>query len=480
MDELDPSPDAIADVITLTADESAGDVDGNVLANDQNLDAATDVDEVGGDPANVGVVVTGSNGGSAIINADGSFDFEAGGDFDDLAVGQSDETTFTYGLTFTGAAADIDIVLLQDLSGSFDDDLPNIQAQFSSLYDTLNEGERTADFAVASFIDKPFDPFGASDDFVYKTDLSLTDDKAAVQAALDGLTVGDGGDTAEAQLEALLQVAARAEGEVDLGTDQRFVVISTDDAFHFAGQYPGGADGPNDGDAEVEDEDYPSVAQVRQALEDANITPIFSVTSDVLQTYEDLVAELGRGIVVELSSDSSNIADAIVGALGGVVTTDTATVTVTVEGTKACDEINATAPSETFIYNGGCLVVNGFDSHGDILEATFDTLEVNFGSETVLLNSAQSFIDFALALALDGDDATDTVYEVEEGAFGFILSRDADGNVDNGIIFADALGDVFPELLPEDGPPSPGATPSDVTSSESYDFCGFFDVAPLV
>ncbi len=64
-----------------------------------------------------------------------------------------------------------DVFLVQDLSGSFWDDLPNVQAKFSSLYDGLTEG-RDVQFGIGSFVDKPIEPFGweGSGDYVYNTD----------------------------------------------------------------------------------------------------------------------------------------------------------------------------------------------------------------------------------------------------------------------------------------------------------------------
>jgi len=56
------------------------------------------VDAVLGDAANVGNWVEGSNGGRIKVNADGSYDFDAEGDFDGL----KDETTFTYQISENG------------------------------------------------------------------------------------------------------------------------------------------------------------------------------------------------------------------------------------------------------------------------------------------------------------------------------------------------------------------------------------------
>ena len=54
------------------------------------------LDQVEGSGANVGAVVSGSNGGQFTVNADGSYDFDPNGDFNDLAAGETRSTSITY------------------------------------------------------------------------------------------------------------------------------------------------------------------------------------------------------------------------------------------------------------------------------------------------------------------------------------------------------------------------------------------------
>ena len=84
-----PVPVAVDD--TATTSENA-DVAGSVLANDRDGAGDTDpltVDRVNGQAEAVGRGVAGSAGGVFTINADGSYTFDPGADFDALAVGQS-------------------------------------------------------------------------------------------------------------------------------------------------------------------------------------------------------------------------------------------------------------------------------------------------------------------------------------------------------------------------------------------------------
>jgi VCBS repeat-containing protein len=77
-------------------------VGAGVLANDTDpngFNGTAAVSAVEGAGGNVGAAVAGSNGGSFTLNADGSFDFDPGSDFDDLAVGDSRVTSVAYTLT---------------------------------------------------------------------------------------------------------------------------------------------------------------------------------------------------------------------------------------------------------------------------------------------------------------------------------------------------------------------------------------------
>ncbi len=218
-----------------------------------------------------------------------------------------------------------DVYMLQDLSGSFWDDLPNVQAQFSGLYDTLT-ATSDVNFGVGAFIDKPVETFGGSGDYVYQTYLGVTGDKAAIQESLDSLRTLWGYDWKEAQLEGLVQVALRGDEIGFRDGAQKFVVLSTDAAYHQEGDYSWASDGANDYDTVIEDEDYPAVEAVGALLQAAGIIPVFAVTEYVVSYYQALVDTWGFGSVTVLSSDSSNLATAIEDGLKAATTDLTMTV----------------------------------------------------------------------------------------------------------------------------------------------------------
>ncbi|MBD1830976.1 hypothetical protein NDI47_16970 [Microcoleus vaginatus GB1-A2] len=222
----------------------------------------------------------------------------------------------------------LDVFLLQDLSGSFADDLPTVRRLVPNLVSALQKRQPDSTFGVGSFTDKPIDPFGISGDYVYRLNQQQTTDATAIQSTVNNLTVRDesGGafDGPEAQLEGLLQTALRSQIEIGFrDSARRVVVVATDAEFHQAGDgNEAGITKPNnfdtilDGNPPGTGEDYPSVPQVRQALINANLVPVFAVTEDQIATYRDLVDDsdgdgLGFGSVVELKSDSSNLVDAI-------------------------------------------------------------------------------------------------------------------------------------------------------------------------
>ncbi len=226
-------------------------------------------------------------------------------------------------VTVPATPSKLDLFLLEDLSGSFGDDLNVIKTLVPNLVTSITGIVSDTFFGVGSYVDKPISPFGFSGDYVYRTDLALTADTGLLQTTVNGLTIRNGGDFPESQLEALLQTAVRATGEVGFRNDAfKVVVLSTDATYHKAGDFASRP--PNDGDAildgspEGTGEDYPSIAQVKNALQAANIIPIFAVTTNVISTYEDLVAQLGFGSVVQLSSNSSNLVTAITSGLSDV------------------------------------------------------------------------------------------------------------------------------------------------------------------
>ncbi|MDY7015935.1 MAG: DUF642 domain-containing protein [Cyanobacteriota bacterium] len=204
----------------------------------------------------------------------------------------------------------LDLMLTQDLTSSYTDDLPVLKRVIPDVVKKLRSLQPDTTFGIATFTDKKVK--GTPQYYVYKTRLPLTKNANAFQQAVGQFAiVGRGTDYPESSLSALFQVALRADSELKFrqGT-RRVALVSTDDNYHKAGDLPGT---PNNGDTNLNPrEDYPSVAQVSQAMKQASLLPIFLVTSNFQSVYNNLVNQLGvGGAVVPLSADSSNLVSAI-------------------------------------------------------------------------------------------------------------------------------------------------------------------------
>lgn len=224
------------------------------------------------------------------------------------------------------SAAPLDVQFLQDLTGSFGDDIATVRGLVPQIVSALQAVQVDSRFGVTSFVDKPVSPFGATGEWVYNLELGMTADPAALASTYNALAIRYGADAPESQIECLMQVALHTVETGFRADSARFVVLFTDAPYHQAGD--GAAAGittPNNGDNQTPGngalEDYPLVQQVRTAIEAANIIPIFAVANGNESTYQGLVGNLGRGAVVSLTSNSSNIVSAITAGMAAVTTT---------------------------------------------------------------------------------------------------------------------------------------------------------------
>jgi len=180
-----------------------------------------------------------------------------------------------------------DLFLLQDVSGSFSDDINRLKQIVNSpngLVEQLLEFQPDTRFGLGIF-----DPPVGSH---YQTLNALTDDVASFKQAVNQLrTYGD-----EELLVALQTVVARAEtAEIGYGRQAlRILLVSTDE--------------PYAEDIKID------VAALSESLKSKNIYPVFLVTNNLVGYYENFVTQLGIGDVVGMNSDSSDIVAAITNA----------------------------------------------------------------------------------------------------------------------------------------------------------------------
>jgi hypothetical protein len=155
----------------------------------------------------------------------------------------------------------VDALFLIDNSGSYGDDMPQIQAQAAAVTAKIQAAFPTARFGLATFRDFPFSPFGQSGDTAFQVVLPFTSNVGNFLTALAGIPSPDGGvDGPEAQYEAVFQaltglgrdldgdnIAGNSPGEIapsSLGWvagRHRLLYLLTDADFHDSDteSYPG-------------------------------------------------------------------------------------------------------------------------------------------------------------------------------------------------------------------------------------------------
>jgi len=143
----------------------------------------------------------------------------------DLEPGES--ITVTKTVTTPEIPPLIDILLLEDETGSFWDDIDNLQDLAPEIWDAIEDSGADFTMGVAGFRDfaqphpytYPPYPWGSPGDWVYRLVQDLTTDKTAFEAGVDALTAGGGMDTPEAQLEALHYLATPGHAAIDSNGD---------------------------------------------------------------------------------------------------------------------------------------------------------------------------------------------------------------------------------------------------------------------
>ena len=284
-------------------------------------------------------------------------------------------------------ASKLDLQFLQDLTGSFADDIATVRGLVPQIVTAVQAVQPASRFGVSTFRDKAIGSFGGFGDWVYEQTLALGATPTVLADAYGAMVANGGADGPEAQIEALMQLSLRAS-TVGFGLNAaRFVVLFTDAPFHQAGD--GAAAGittPNNGDAVLDGtppgtgEDYPTIAQLKLALEGANIFPIFAIAGGFDATYQALVTQLGRGAEVTLTPDSSNVVAAITAGLSAV----TVTHIEDAWGGAGHDTMKGSDDANHLLGNGGNDSIDG--GLGD------DTMEGGAGDDSYVVDSAADVI----------------------------------------------------------------------------------------
>ena len=118
-----------------------------------------------------------------------------------------------------------DVYFVIDTTGSMEEPIANVRSSLSRIASEIARSIPDVQMGVGHFEDFPFatgSPFGTTffggpGDIPYGNLQDITADLPAVQRALDGLTIGDGHDGPESQVEALYQTATGEGGSWAFG-----------------------------------------------------------------------------------------------------------------------------------------------------------------------------------------------------------------------------------------------------------------------
>lgn len=197
----------------------------------------------------------------------------------------------------------VDICLLEDETGSFWDDIANLQggATASDIYDAIVAVSPNAQFAVAGFRDYPIPPYGWPGDWVYRLLSDMSPAKQNWLAGIAALTAGGGNDTPEAQYDAIVAATTGVSWRDGV---QRVLVVTTDAPFHL----------PGPGKPHVNTQ-----VSTIAALQAQNIIVIGLKAPGSAGELNALAAATG-GSVQPLSPSGENIAEAILAGLEEITT----------------------------------------------------------------------------------------------------------------------------------------------------------------
>lgn len=201
----------------------------------------------------------------------------------------------------------VDICLLEDETGSFFDDISNLQTAASALYDSIVAASPAAQFGVAGFRDYPVGDYGSPGDWVYRLLSPMSAAKADWLAGVGSLTAGGGADGPEAQYDAIVASVVGGFGYANCGwrddaAVQRVLVVATDAPFH-------GPDGTHVND----------LASTLAVLDTAGVAVVGLKAPGAAGELDALAAATG-GSVQALGSDGANIAAAILAGLAEITT----------------------------------------------------------------------------------------------------------------------------------------------------------------
>lgn len=230
----------------------------------------------------------------------------------------------------------VDVAFLFDVSRSFGDDLLTFRSAASDLAASLADavGDDELALGLASFSDAPCLTFGLTDDYGYQLDQALSTSLGTFSVAVGELSILNGNDLPESQLEAMYQalvgsgvaIATGACASADIAPSnmgwsggRRFLFVSTDAVFHRPADtgypYPHGVD------------------DVIAAAQERSVVVSFLQAGGTTDPAAATIATATGGGVYPVGTASAGMADAAVEAVTEAL--GTSDVSVRVEGPGA-------------------------------------------------------------------------------------------------------------------------------------------------
>jgi len=361
--EIEPGniADGVAEVITFNGDNGTSislPLDGSDTTQQSLSDGVQDndpliVSEVAGLPANVGQPTAASNGGQFTIEEDGSFSFDDNDDFEDLAIGETRDTTITYQISdgqggFDTATITLTVTGTNDAPIVIDPNNPAVPPADPNMIipaQMLDDSETSAPLDVSVFFDDVDND--NSTELTFSADnlpdgLTIDPDTGVITGMVDN-SASQGGDDPQNNpgIYTVIITATDPEGG-QVSTEVTYTVenpapiaeddlVSTDEDINLTGNVlednGNGLDTDLDGDTLVISQVGGNAANLGQSVLGSN-GGLFTVNPD--GSFEFVPGDDFNALGVGETA-TSKIEYEVSDGEGG---TDTATITVTVTGTN--------------------------------------------------------------------------------------------------------------------------------------------------
>ncbi|XP_052824278.1 integrin beta-PS isoform X2 [Octopus bimaculoides] len=227
----------------------------------------------------------------------------------------------------------VDLYYLMDLSNSMADDKEKLASLGNLIAADMSKITKDFRLGFGSFVDKTVSPYisivqkkmqtpcaKCTKAYGFKHQLTLDLNTSLFANKVYEAPVSGNLDSPEGGFDAIMQsIVCDDIGWRDVS--RRMLVFSTDSDFHYAGDGKlGGIVIPNDGHCHLnkageytltDKQDYPSIGQLANKIQEMKVNVIFAVTSDQLEIYKSLSKFIEGSTAGRLDDDSSNIVSLI-------------------------------------------------------------------------------------------------------------------------------------------------------------------------